>query len=218
MMELPTFQNAALLRQALTSPTYANEHPEEGFHYQQLEFLGDSIVEFVVRDLMLEYYPSMNVGEMSQRCDRLVTKSAFASLAVQLSIPDLMRLGRGSQAERTNPKMQADMFEAVIGAYRLDAGVVAAYSYVESIFRPLVERELELPLVDPVSELNEYAQSELGGITPDYRVVEASGPDHNKVFILEVWIGNVSYGRGQGKSKSEARKQAAISALRRINQ
>ncbi|MBD2233581.1 ribonuclease III [Phormidium tenue] len=213
-MLLPSFQNPALLRQALTHSSYANEHPNEGPDYDRLEFLGDGILELVVRDLIFARYPHLAVGEMSQRCDRLVDEPSLAELAVQLGIPDQMRLGAGAQHERHNPSVQADMFEAVIGAYRLDAGIAAAYSYVEAIMSPLIDRALDLQATDPVTELQEYVQAHMGGTLPSYLEKERLGPDHAKVFTLEVWAGGTNYGIGQGRSIKEARKNAAIAALR----
>ena len=215
-MDLPTFQNPALLRQALTHSSYANEHPSEGPDYERLEFLGDSILEFVVRDLLFARYPHINVGEMSRRCDRLVDEPCLAKLAVDLGIPNHMRLGAGAQHERNNPSVQADMFEAVIGAYRLDAGIAAAYSYVEGIFNPLVDSVLTLQVIDPVSELQEYVQAHMEGALPSYIEKDRLGPDHAKLFVLEVWVGGTSYGLGQGRSIKEARKHAALEALRRL--
>ncbi|MGF1520412.1 MAG: ribonuclease III [Nodosilinea sp.] len=215
-MDLPTFQNPALLRQALTHSSYANEHPSEGSDYERLEFLGDSILEFVVRDLLFARYPQINVGEMSRRGDRLVDEPCLAKLAVDMGIPNHMRLGAGAQHERSNPSVQADMFEAVIGAYRLDSGIAAAYSYVEGIFNPLVKNVLKLQIIDPVTELQEYVQAHMGGVLPGYIEKDRLGPDHAKLFVLEVWVGGTSYGLGQGRSIKEARKNAAIEALRRL--
>ena len=220
-MDLPTFQNLALLRQALTHSSYANEHPEEGPDYERLEFLGDSVIEFVVRDLLFARYPTMDEGEMSQRCDRMVDEPALAALAVQLGLPGQIRLGSGSQLERHNPSVQADVLEAVVGAYRLDAGLSATYRYVDSMFSPLVERALEIPAIDPVTTFQEYVQASARlpePRLPDYRLVAEGGPDHAKHFTIEVYVGETCYGVGQGRSKKEARRHAAIDALRRLNQ
>jgi ribonuclease-3 len=217
-MPLPNFQNPALLNQALTHSTYAYEHLEEkDFDYERLEFLGDSIIELVVRDLLFSRYPKMTEGEMSKRGDRLVGKFFLASLSVQLGIPPMLRLGSGAQHERENPSVQADAFEAVVGAYRLDAGLDAAYKYVASIFKPLVDMALDFRATDPVSEFQEYVQAHIESSTlPEYRLQEAFGPDHAKEFAVEVYVGETSYGTGQGRSKKEARKNAAIDALRKL--
>jgi ribonuclease-3 len=212
-MLLPRFQNPALLQQALTHSTYAYEHPTEGPDNERLEFLGDSILEFVVRDLLFARYPAMAEGEMSKRGDCLVDESCLATLAVQLEIPPRLRLGSGAQHERDNPSVQADALEAVIGAYRLDSGVTAAYRYGESIFAPLVDRALELQATDPVRAFQEYVQAHVSPTPPIYRDRGTRGPDHARVFSIEVCVGDTSYGVGQGRSKKAARKQAALNAL-----
>jgi ribonuclease-3 len=215
-MDLPSFQNLALLRQALTHSSYANEHPSKGPDYERLEFLGDSILEFVVRDLLFARYPTMTEGDMSKRADGLVDEPRLAQLAVQMDIPEQMHLGAGAQHERHNPGVQADMFEAVIGAYRLDAGMAAAYDFVASIFSPLIDLALELSITDPVTELQEFVQAHWGGTLPSYVEKDRLGPDHAKVFIFEVLVGETSYGTGQGNSIKAARKNAAVEALRRL--
>ncbi len=215
-MELPKFKNETLLWRALTHSSYANEHPEAGPDYERLEFLGDSILEFVVRDLLFAHYPDMDQGDLSKRADVLVDESRLAELAVQLGIPPQIRLGVGAQAERNNPSVQADVFEAVIGAYYRDAGIAAAYDYVKSMFDPLVDRVYELSVTDPVTALQEFVQANWGGTLPNYVEVERSGPDHAKVFVYEAQVAGKSYGTGQGNSIKEARKQAAIAALRKL--
>jgi ribonuclease III len=215
--QFPPFQDETLLQQALTHSSYAHEHSGTGDHYERLEFLGDSILEFVVRDLLFSRFPAMAEGEMSKRADVLVDEPCLADLAVQMGIPDRMRLGAGAQHERHNPGVQADMFEAVIGAYRIDAGLDAVYSYVQGIFGPLMDRAMDLPPTDPVSAFQEYVQAATGGASlPEYRVRAATGPDHAKEFTVEVYVGAISYGLGQGHSKKAARRQAAMDALGRL--
>ena len=188
-MPLPDFQNPSLLQQALTHSTYAYEHPNSGADYERLEFLGDSIIELVVRDLLFARYPTMTEGEMSKRGDRLVGKFFLASLSVQLGIPPMLRLGTGAQHERDNPSVQADAFEAVVGAYRLDAGLDSAYKYVASIFKPLVDMALDFRATDPVSEFQEYVQAHIGSSSlPEYRLQKAFGPDQEKDFFFVVCV------------------------------
>jgi len=172
----------------------------------------------VVRDLLFTRFPTMAEGEMSKRGDRLVDETCLASLAVKLDIPPNLRLGSGAQHERHNPSVQADALEAVIGAYRLDAGFTAVYDYVAAIFGPLVEQAMDLPAIDPVSEFQEYVQAHLSTTPPTYHDRGETGPDHAKVFTVEVWVAGTPYGTGSGRSKKEARKQAAIDALRRLKQ
>lgn len=213
-MSLPNFQNLKLFRQALTHSSYAKENGT--LDNERLEFLGDSIIEFVVRDLLFTQHPTMDEGEMSKRCDRLVDQSQLAAIAVKLGLPEQLRLGKGAQHERNNPSVQSDAFEALIGAYRLDAGVQAAYDYAQAIFSPLLDQVMDLPPTDPVSSLQEYVQANFGGQLPDYRELSATGSDHAKTFEIAVYINHECCGVGKGKSKKEARKQSALDALHRL--
>ncbi|HIK44594.1 MAG TPA: ribonuclease III [Leptolyngbyaceae cyanobacterium M65_K2018_010] len=212
-MQLPNFKNQDLLQQALTHSSYVYENPQAGPDNERLEFLGDSVLEFVVRDLLFARYPDMAEGEMSKRCDRLVNQTSLAEIAVQLNLPSSLRLGSGAQAERHNPSVQADAFEALIGAYRLDAGLNPVYDYVAAIFAPLVAQVIALPPTDPVSALQEWVHGHIGPDAPEYRELREAGPDHGKTFEVAVCLGGKVYGKGQGRSKKEARKNAASQAL-----
>jgi ribonuclease-3 len=214
MMNIPDFENQTLLQQALTHRSYARENGTDD--NERLEFLGDSIIEFVVRDLLFENYPTMDEGEMSKRCDQLVDEGQLAAIAVAVGLPERLRLGHGAQHERSNASVQSDAFEALIGAYRLDAGIQATYAYVQAIFGPLVNQVMALPPTDPVSTLQEFVQAHFGGL-PEYRELSATGPDNAKIFEIGVYINGQGYGVGQGRRKKDARKQAALEALRHFN-
>lgn len=214
-MELPNFNNEKLFQQAVTHSSYAREKGTAD--NERLEFLGDSIIEFVVRTLLFTQYPHMDEGEMSKRSDLIVDQSQLAALAVDLGLPNHLRLGSGSQQERDNPSVQSDAFEALIGAYFLDSGINAAYDYVQVLFSPLIFKTLHLTPTDPVSAFQEYVQANFGGQLPDYRELSAVGPDHAKTFEIAVYVNDQCRAVGQGRSKREARKQAALNALRQLN-
>ena len=213
IMKLPDFKDKKLLQQALTHSSYAKENGTADS--ERLEFLGDSIIEFVVRDLLFEKYPAMEEGEMSKRCDQLVDQTQLAAIAVAMGLPDLLRLGKGAQHERDNPSVQSDALEALMGAYRLDAGIQAVYDYAKAIFSPLVNRVMELPPTDPVSAFQEYVQANFGQL-PEYRELNATGPDNARIYEIGVYVNGQGYGVGQGRSKKDARKQAALNALSRL--
>ena len=213
-MKPPDFNNKELLKQALTHSSYAREKgtPDN----ERLEFLGDSIIEFVVRTLLFTQYPEMDEGEMSKRSDLIVDQSQLAALAVDLGLPNHLRLGSGAQQERDNPSVQADAFEALIGAYFLDSGMNAVYDYAQALFSPLLLKALSLTPTDPVSAFQEYVQANFGGQLPDYQELSAVGPDHAKTFEIAVYINGQCRAVGQGRSKKEARKQAALNALQQL--
>ncbi len=213
-MRIPDFKNKELLQQALTHSSYARENGTTD--NERLEFLGDSIIEFVVRFLLFTQYPKMDEGEMSKRSDLIVDQSQLADLSVKLGLPNHLQLGSGSQQERDNPSVQADAFEALIGAYFLDSGINAAYDYAKSLFSPLIAQSINLTPTDPVSAFQEYVQANFAGQLPDYRELSAIGPDHAKTFEIAVYINYERYGTGKGNSKKEARKQAALDALNRL--
>ncbi|MFH7242024.1 MAG: ribonuclease III [Spirulina sp.] len=213
-MRIPDFKNKELLQQALTHSSYARENVTTD--NERLEFLGDSIIEFVVRFLLFTQYPKMDEGEMSKRSDLIVDQSQLADLSVKLGLPNRLRLGSGSQQERDNPSVQADAFEALIGAYFLDSGINAAYDYAKSLFSPLIAQSINLTPTDPVSAFQEYVQAHFAGQLPDYRELSAIGPDHAKTFEIAVYINHERYGTGKGNSKKEARKQAALDALNHL--
>ncbi|MBU6228638.1 MAG: ribonuclease III [Cyanobacteria bacterium REEB459] len=216
MLSLPVFQNPDLLLQALTHSSYARQHPGTA-DYERLEFLGDSIIELVVRDLLYARHPNAPEGELSQRSDRLVNQACLADLAVQLGLPDRLRLGVGAQRERQNPSLQADVFEAVIGAYRLDAGLESTYTYLVALFTPLLEESWDVVSLDPVSQLQEYLQSRPGLPMPSYQVLGETGPDHAPCFTVAVLIDGQVYGVGRGGSKRIARKRAALATLKQMD-
>lgn len=216
--KLPSFRNPTLFQQALTHSSFLHDHPHAGPDYERLEFLGDGVVEFVVRDLMMARFPHLSVGDLSKRCDGLTDETSLAALAVELGLVPLLRLSHSARAQRDNPSLHADSFEAVVGAYYLDSGMEAAYRFVADLFTPLLEQVPNPALANPVSTLQEYVQARLGGTLPEYRLQREFGPDHDKGFEFAVYIDQQPYGVGQGHSKKEAKKQAALAALQRMGQ
>jgi len=214
--KLPPFHNPTLLQQALTHSSFLQDDPRAGPDYERLEFLGDSVVEYVVRDLMIARFPDLSVGDLSKRCDALTDEASLAALAVELGLVPLLRLGHGSRNQQNNPSIHADSFEAVVGAYCLDSGMQAAYGFVAALFTPLLDQVPAQALTNPISTLQEYVQAQAEGALPEYRLQREFGPDHDKGFEFAVYINQQIYGVGQGHSKKEAKKQAALEALRRL--
>ncbi len=207
------FSNLALLTRALTHRSYVNENPDSLEDNERLEFLGDAVLDFVVGAWVYHRFPEMPEGELTKIRSAIVRNEQLAMFARHLRLGDALRLGRGEFASggRERDGLLGSLFEALIGALYLDAGLSAVEAFVD----PLLEESQEFVLYeihDPKSRLQEWAQSEKLG-TPQYVTVGSSGPDHAKVFEVEVRIQGLTYGRGHGSSKQVAARIAAQTAL-----
>jgi ribonuclease-3 len=209
------FHDGDLLLRALTHPSYVNEHPAAGPDNQRLEFLGDAVLGFAVAAWIFEQYPGFQEGEMTRLRAALVREETLADFAAQLGLGQALRLGRGEEegGGRERPASLGDAFEALLGALYLDQGLEP----VERLLRPLAGPAAEAILAaeadrDAKSRLQEWAQGELG-LTPRYRIVDETGPDHDKTFTAEVLLGEEVIGRGEGHSKQAAERAAARRAL-----
>jgi ribonuclease-3 len=155
---------------------------------------------------------------------QLVDEQQLGQLGAQLGLGNLMRLGKGAQKDkgRENPSLLNDTFEAIIGAYFLDAGIEAVRDYIQPVFTVLaaaiVNAKLQLETANFVDSKNRFQQWALAnqGQNPEYKIIGESGPDHGKEFIAEVWVKDVIYGVGKGKRKQEAQKRAAEDAIERL--
>jgi len=207
------FSNLALLTRALTHRSYLNENPDSVEDNERLEFLGDAVLDFVVGAWVYDRFPEMQEGELTKIRSAVVRNDQLAAFARYLNLGPALRLGRGEYASggRQRDGLLGSLFEALIGALYLDAGLKA----VEAFVYPLLEESQEFDLDDihdPKSRLQEWAQAEKMG-TPQYVTVNSSGPDHAKTFEVEVRIHGFTYGRGHGSSKQVAARIAAQTAL-----
>ena len=211
-LDLP-FSNLALLTRALTHRSYVNENPDSLEDNERLEFLGDAVLDFVVGAWVYNRFPEMREGELTKIRSAIVRNDQLAIFARRLNLGPALRLGRGEFASggRQRDGLLGSLFEALIGALYLDAGLEA----VEKFVSPLLDEAQEFILDeihDPKSQLQEWAQSEKMG-TPQYVTVGSTGPDHARVFEVEVRIQGLTYGRGHGSSKQVAARIAAQTAL-----
>ncbi len=214
------FRDPALLLRALTHSSYANEHPEEGSDNQRLEFLGDAVLNLAVAAWVFERYPAFQEGEMTRLRAALVREEGLVAFAHQLGLGDVLRLGHGEEegGGRTRPTNLGDAFEALMGALYLDGGLAPVLALVNELAAPAAEAILRTEAdKDAKSRLQEWAQAELG-VTPRYRIATESGPDHDKVFIAEVLLGQNIAGCGEGRSKQTAEQAAAERALEALGQ
>jgi ribonuclease-3 len=208
--------NISLYRKAFTHSSAANQSkgkdlPRES--YERLEFLGDAVLDFVVGAWVYNRFPEMQEGELTKIRSAIVRNEQLAAFARRLNLGSALRLGRGEFASggRQREGLLGSLFEALIGALYLDAGLGA----VEAFMDPLLEEAQQFILDeihDPKSRLQEWAQAQKMG-TPQYVTISATGPDHAKVFEVEVRIQGTTYGRGHGSSKQVAARIAAQVAL-----
>jgi ribonuclease III len=211
------FGDRALLERALTHSSFANENSrgEVIRDNETFEFLGDSILGFLVAELLFEHYPNFHEGRLSKARSHLVSEPYFASLARKLGIGESLRLAIGEvrSGGRVKDSILADAFEALFAAVYLDGGMAPAREAARRLFAPDVATlPQDLSFHDYKTTLQELAQAE-GKTLPLYRLVEESGPDHDKRFVYEVEYGSLIRARGAGSSKKEAQRQAAKSAL-----
>lgn len=210
------FKDKELLVQALTHKSWVNEHPGVRGTNERLEFLGDAVLEFIVSDHLYREFPDKEEGYLTALRANLVNTQNLAEVAKKLSIGRELLLSKGEEegGGRENTSILADTVEAIIGAIFIDQGAPAATSFVNENLLEEVSEKVKGPLKDPKSILQELVQAE-GFSTPKYKVIEESGPDHNKKFVVEVSIDGKKKGLGEGKSKNLAEQEAAKNALER---
>lgn len=208
------FKDESLLDLALTHRSWVNEHKGVRTSNERLEFLGDAILEFVVSREIYEKFPEKEEGYLTALRANLVNTDALASVAKKMKVGDAIFLSKGEVegGGRGNGSLLADTIEAVIGALFIDGGMKSAEKFIlETILTDLEERA-NSPLKDSKSQLQELVQSK-GLQAPKYKVVEETGPDHSKKFVIEAVVEGKTWGKGEGKSKAEAEQEAARQAL-----
>jgi len=214
------FKEAALLLRALTHRSYAYQAEEEDLeHNESLEFLGDSILGFLVSARIFQLYPGLAEGELSKIKAYLVSAANLFRLAVGIRLGDFVLLGRGEEKTggRSKRAILADAFEAIIAALYLDGGIEAASAFIDA------QLGSDIAGLAPdgrnFGDFKSALQEELhnqGQEEPAYRVVAEIGPDHKKTFVVEVRVGDRVIGRASGRSKKEAQQQAARMALKEL--
>jgi len=214
-MDLPEFDNPSLLRRALTHRSYLNEHLGTGEHNERLEFLGDAVLDFLAGAYLYHQFPELREGGLTRLRAALVRTSQLAVFAAALNLGQQLRLSKGEEETggRNRETLLAAAFESVVGAYYLDSGIEAVRAFVEPFLaEAAVQMVVDQRLLDPKSQFQEWAQAELGA-TPRYQVAAVSGPDHERLYTIEVVVGETVYGSGQGPNKQSATQAAAQSAL-----
>jgi ribonuclease-3 len=214
------FNDVLLLTRAMTHRSYLNEHPDALEDNERLEFLGDAILDFLVGEWLYNRFPEMEEGELTQMRSALVQTNQLAAFSREIKLENTIRLGKGETKSggKLRNTLLCDVFEAFIGALFLDKGIDVVRGFINPLLEGAINEIIELHKnEDPKSLLQEWAQAN-GYSTPKYLTKSVTGPDHAKVFEIEVKVNNKIMGSGIGKSKQSAEKNAAQKALEKINQ
>lgn len=220
MLDLQTkigyrFKNISLLKEALTHSSYANEHKAQHIKYnERLEFLGDAVLSIVVSDYIFKNCPELPEGELTKLRASLVCEKSLFEFAKKINLGKYLVLSKG---ERNNggserPSILSDAFEALIAAIYIDGGMENASKYVLGFIIPAIKNTKRKRINDYKTTLQEIIQKNPGEHL-EYVLVNESGPDHNKHFVVEVHLNSNVIGKGGGRSKKEAEQQAAREAL-----
>ncbi|MBN2094179.1 MAG: ribonuclease III [Candidatus Zambryskibacteria bacterium] len=211
------FKDKNLLVQALTHRSYINENKNfKGKHNERLEFLGDAVLELAITNYLYEKYPEKTEGDLTSIRSALVNATTCAEVAVEIEINDYLLLSRGEAKDtgRARQYILANTLEAVIGAIYLDQSYEKARDFILQFIAPKTEKIVEEELwMDAKSKFQEKAQ-EAVSITPLYQTLKETGPDHDKKFIVGVFLNNEKVAEGSGESKQEAEQDAARKALK----
>ena len=215
-----SFRNRAFLRQAITHKSYAHEaEGDDSLHNESMEFLGDAVLGFWTTDLIYRAFPSMNEGRLSKIRAYLVSSASLSVLAKGIDLPQYLLLGRGEEKTggRKKKALSANAFEAVIAAIYLDSGIDAVGSFLDPLYAPIIAeiRAGRAIVEDPKTTLQEFLQAR--NMPPAQYIVSAeTGPEHRKIFHVNLLIGDKKLSSASGTTKKKAEIQTAEIALRQL--
>jgi len=211
-----SFKNKDLLAQAFVHRSFLNENPKFSIgHNERLEFLGDAVIEHIVTEYLYTKYPDKNEGEMTSWRAALVNAKMLAKMAQNIGFNDFLLLSQGEEKEEGKARQYilANTLEAFVGSLYIDQGLLPCKGFIEKYLLPELPEIIQNGLYkDAKSRFQEEMQEEVS-ITPTYSVLEESGPDHVKKFIIGVFLADKLIAEGEGSSKQEAEEAAAKKAL-----
>ena len=211
------FKDKELLRQAFTHRSFINENAGTTLsHNERLEFLGDAVLELVVTDFLYKKYPNYTEGELTALRSALVNAVIISQIALDIGINDYLLLSKGETKDRGKARQYilANTYEAYIGAMYLDQGYSAVDKFVHRTLLPKTEEIVNKKLWRDAKSLVQEKAQEFANVTPAYKVLGESGPDHDKHFTIGIYFGPNLIAEGRGKSKQEAEQKAAEVALK----
>jgi ribonuclease-3 len=213
-----SFRDESLLRLALTHPSIAHEQGAPVQHNQRLEFLGDAVLQLALTRELYEKFSTFDEGPLTKARAKLVNRRSLAIHGRAIALGEHLVLSRGEEAHggRERSSTLADAYESVIGAIFLDGGYEAAREFILREFASGLVELGGIPMLEnPKGELQEFLQAK-SPVAPQYHVVSATGPDHDRVFECTVHHAGVELARGAGKSKKLAESEAALAALNKL--
>lgn len=214
------FKNKDLLVQAFCHRSYLNENPK--FHLdnnERLEFLGDAVLELIVTEYLYEKYPNKSEGEMTNWRAALVNAKMLAEVAGEIDLNSFLLLSKGENRElgKARQYILANTFEALIGSAYLDSGYKVCQKFIKKYLLGKLEEIIKKGLYKDAKSCFQEQSQEKEGITPTYKVLRESGPDHAKLFVVGVFLEKELIAKGQGSSKQEAEAEAAKNGLESKN-
>ncbi len=217
-IKLPEFNDEGLRSLAFTHRSYLNENKTVKESNERLEFLGDSILSFVVSSTIYRKFPDMAEGELTSLRSVLTNTQTLYLVAVKLELGTLLKMSKGEEdgGGRENKTILANTYEAVVGGLFLDGGIDKARDFIQAT---IIDNQNEFVdqqgLKDPKSQLQEFMQEKYK-VSPDYRITGEEGPDHDKIYTSGVYLDDRLVAEGTGRSKQEAEKDAAQKALEEL--
>lgn len=212
------FNNQELLKTALTHRSFLNEHRDVKFSNERLEFLGDAVLQFLSSQFLYERFPNSPEGELTNFRAALVCAPSLAEISRKIDVGSFLFLSKGEEDSggRGREYILANTFEALLGALFLDRGLAVCKELVEKTLFPQIEVIVENKSYKDDKSLFQELVQEKYNQTPEYKELEAWGPDHDKTFLMGVFLGEREFGRGRGASKQKAEQEAARDALTRL--
>ncbi len=213
------FKHREHLKRALTHKSFTNEHrlpPRE--NNERYEYLGDAVLELAVSHLLMERFPEHPEGELSKLRAAIVNEGQLAELAREIRLGESLYLGKGEDQTggRDKPSILSDAYEALLGAVYLDRGFDKAFAVISQCYEELLDRAGGVGFVkDYKTKLQEESQGRFRAV-PRYKLIAMRGPDHNKLFEIQLYIKDELWGVGQGASKKVAEQAAARQALEKL--